>query len=170
MISKQGGASPIDQGHLPDLGQRGEGWVALQVILLVAIAGAGFIGPVWNGPIRIVGVIAGVGLIATGIGLVTAGILQLRNQLTAFPKPVPGGRLIEGGVFGLVRHPMYGGGVLVAIGWGLVMASPIALGGALVLGVFFDLKSRREEAWLDEQFTGYAAYRWRTRRLIPWLD
>jgi protein-S-isoprenylcysteine O-methyltransferase Ste14 len=169
MVSKQGGASPIDQGHLPDLGQRGEGWVALQVILLVAIVGAGFIGSQWNGPIRIVGVIAGVGSIVSGIGLVTAGILQLRSQLTAFPKPVPGGRLIEAGVFSLVRHPMYGGGVMAAVGWGLAMASPTALAGALVLGVFFDLKSRREEAWLDEQFAAYAAYRRRTRRLIPWL-
>ena len=79
------------------------------------------------------------------------------------------GRLVEDGVFGLVRHPMYGGLVIAALGWGLVMASPTALAGALVLGVFFDLKSRREEAWLAEQFAGYAAYRRRTRRLIPWL-
>ena len=99
----------------------------------------------------------------------TAGILVLRSQLTAYPRPVPGGRLIEDGVFGLVRHPMYGGGVIVALGWGLAMASPMALAGAFVLGVFFDLKSRREEAWLAEQFAGYAAYRRRTRRLIPWV-
>jgi protein-S-isoprenylcysteine O-methyltransferase Ste14 len=45
----------------------------------------------------------------------------------------------------------------------------MALAGAVLLGVFFDLKSRREEAWLVEQFGGYAAYRRRRRRLIPWL-
>ena len=154
---------------LPDLGRRGEGWVVLQVVLLVAIVGAGFLGPQWDGPARVVGVIVGVAFIAVGLGLVTAGILVLRRQLTAYPRPVPGGRLIEDGVFGLVRHPMYGGGVIVALGWGLAMASPMALAGAFVLGVFFDLKSRREEAWLAEQFTGYAAYRRRTRRLIPWV-
>jgi protein-S-isoprenylcysteine O-methyltransferase Ste14 len=64
---------------------------------------------------------------------------------------------------------MYGGGVIAALGWGLAMASPMALAAAFVLGVFFDLKSRREEAWLAEQFAGYGAYRRRTRRLIPWL-
>jgi protein-S-isoprenylcysteine O-methyltransferase Ste14 len=37
----------------------------------------------------------------------------------------------------------------------------------VALGVFADLKSRREEAWLSEQFAGYAACRRRTRRLIP---
>ena len=154
---------------LPDLGRRGEGWVVLQVVLLVAIVGAGFLGPAWTGPARVVGAIAGVAAIAFGFGLVAAGILGLRRQLTAYPRPVPGGRLIEDGVFGLVRHPMYGGGVLVALGWGLAMASPMALLGAFVLGVFFDLKSRREEAWLADQFAGYAAYRRRTRRLIPWI-
>jgi protein-S-isoprenylcysteine O-methyltransferase Ste14 len=155
--------------HLPDLGQRGEGWVVLQVVLLVAIIGAGFVGPLWSGTARVVGAIAGVALVLVGVGLVIAGILRLRRQLTAYPRPVPGGRLIEDGVFGLVRHPMYGGGVIAALGWGLAMASPLALAGVLVLGVFFDLKSRREEAWLAEQFAGYGAYRQRTHRLIPWL-
>jgi protein-S-isoprenylcysteine O-methyltransferase Ste14 len=38
-----------------------------------------------------------------------------------------------------------------------------------VLLAFFDLKSRREERWLAEQFEGYEAYRSRTRKLLPWL-
>jgi protein-S-isoprenylcysteine O-methyltransferase Ste14 len=169
MISTEGRSLITSRVHLPDLGQRGEGWVLLQVVLLVAIAGAGFIGPLWSGSARVVGAIAGAALIAFGIGLVTAGILGLRRQLTAFPRPVPGGRLIEAGVYGLVRHPMYGGGLVAAVGWGLAMASPMALAGAIVLAAFADLKSRREEAWLGDQFPGYAAYRRRTRRLIPLL-
>ena len=169
MMSAKERSLTINRVHIPDLGRRGEGWVALQVILLIAVVGAGFAGPIWSGPARMLGVIAGMALMTSGVGLVTAGILRLRRQLTAYPRPVPGGRLIEDGVFGLVRHPMYGGGVIAALGWGLAMASPIALAGTFVLGVFFDLKSRREEAWLGEQFAGYAAYRQRTRRLIPWL-
>ena len=64
---------------------------------------------------------------------------------------------------------MYGGAIIAAVGWGLAMASPLALAGALVLAGFFDLKSRREEAWLVEEFAGYVDYQRRTRRLIPWL-
>jgi len=169
MISTKGRSLITNRVHLPDLGQRGEGWVVLQFLLFVAIIGAGLLGPFWSGPARSVGAIAGLALIPFGVGLVTAGILGLRRQLTAYPRPVPGGRLIEDGVFGLVRHPMYGGAVVAALGWGLAMASPMALAGAVVLAVFFDLKSRREETWLAEQFAGYRAYRRRTRRLIPWL-
>ncbi len=169
MISTKAHSLITNRVRLPDLGRRGEGWVVLQLLLFVGIIAAGFVGPLWNGSARVVGASAGLPLIPLGVGLVIAGILGLRRQLTAYPRPVPGGRLIEHGVFGLVRHPMDGGGVIVGLGWGLVMASPLALAGAFVLGVFFDLKSRREEAWLAEQFAGYAAYRRRTRRLIPWL-
>jgi protein-S-isoprenylcysteine O-methyltransferase Ste14 len=169
MISTKGRSLTTIGAHLPDLGRRGEGWVVLQLLLFVGIIAAGFVGPLWSGAARSVGAIAGLALIIFGVGLVTAGILGLRRQLTAYPRPVPGGRLIEAGVFGLVRHPMYGGAVVAALGWGLAMASPMALAGAVVFAVFFDLKSRREETWLAEQFAGYGAYRRRTHRLIPWL-
>ena len=75
--------------HLPDLGRRGEGWVVLQVLLSVAIIATGFVGLAWVGPARVAGAIAGLALIAFGVGLVTAGILGLRRQLTAYPRPVP---------------------------------------------------------------------------------
>jgi protein-S-isoprenylcysteine O-methyltransferase Ste14 len=68
-----------------------------------------------------------------------------------------------------VRQSIYGGLVLAAIGWGFATASPAAIGGGFVLGGFFDLKSRREEGWLGERFAEYAAYRTRTRKLIPWV-
>ena len=123
MISTKGRSLTANRVHLPDLGRRGEGWVVLQVLLFVAIIGAGFLGPLWERPgSDWSGRSPDVALITSGVGLVTAGILGLRRQLTAYPRPVPGGRLIEDGVFGLVRHPMYGGGVIAAVGWGLVMA------------------------------------------------
>jgi protein-S-isoprenylcysteine O-methyltransferase Ste14 len=56
------------------------------------------------------------------------------------------------------------------MGWGLLAASPFTLVAAACLLVFFDLKSRREEAWLVETVDGYAAYSTRRRRrLIPFL-
>jgi protein-S-isoprenylcysteine O-methyltransferase Ste14 len=155
--------------RLPDLGPRGEGWFLIQIALFGAIALAGSLGPAWAGVARSVGLAAGAGLIVCGALFAFRGVLDLRANLTPFPRPLPDARLVETGSYRLARHPIYGGLILGAFGWGLATASPVALGLAGVLAVFFDLKSRREEVWLADQFDGYAAYRRRTRRLLPWI-
>ena len=155
--------------RLPDLGRRGEGWFLLQVLLFVAIAVSGAAGPAWSGWPRQATLGLGALLALCGGVLSLRGVFDLRENLTPFPKPLPGARLVESGSYGLVRHPIYGGLLLGALGWGLLTASPLALLGALVLAAFFDLKSRREEIWLSDQFEDYGAYRSRTRRLLPWI-
>ena len=155
--------------RLPALGGRGEGWFAAQMVLFVAIAAAGAVGPAWGGWPRIVAIVAGGGLMGCGGILSLRGVLDLRESLTPFPRPMPDARLVESGAYGLVRHPIYTGLILGALGWGLFTASLPALIGAAVLAGFFDLKSRREEIWLVEQFAGYDSYRSRTRRLLPWV-
>jgi protein-S-isoprenylcysteine O-methyltransferase Ste14 len=70
-------------------------------------------------------------------------------------------------VYRHVRHPIYGGIILAAFGWAMVMASPTAVILAVVLLFFFELKARREEVWLYEQDEEYAQYRASTRRFIP---
>jgi protein-S-isoprenylcysteine O-methyltransferase Ste14 len=94
---------------------------------------------------------------------------DLRANLTPLPHPRDGATLIHGGVYALVRHPIYGGLIIAAAGWGLLIASFAALVLAALLFAFFDVKSRREEAWLEDRFADYPAYRHRTHRLIPFL-
>jgi len=154
---------------LPTLGPRGEGWVVLQGVILLAVGVAGTLGPAWAGPARGVTTAAGVSLLAAGGVLAVRGLFDLRDNLTALPHPRDDATLVDRGAYHLVRHPIYGGLVLGAFGWGLVTASPAALVLAAVLLGFFDLKSRREEAWLTDRFDDYQAYRARTRRLIPFL-
>jgi protein-S-isoprenylcysteine O-methyltransferase Ste14 len=155
--------------RLPALGPRGEGWVVIQLVLLAAIAGAGLVDPAWSGDMRVAGTVAGVVLAGIGGWLTVRGIVDLRSALTPLPYPRPNAELVERGAYRLVRHPIYGGLVLGAFGWGLAWASLLALALAVTLFGFFSLKSRREEAWLTERFPGYAAYRSRTRRLIPFV-
>ncbi len=155
--------------RLPTLGPRGEGWVLVQGVLLVAIALAGLAGPAWAAPARFVSVVLGTAIGLAGLWLAVGGVRDLRENLTPLPHPVDGGRLIENGAYRLVRHPIYGGLVLGSLAWGLVTASPLAIGGAVVLLGFFDLKSRREEAWLVRRYPGYEGYRSRTRRILPWI-
>jgi protein-S-isoprenylcysteine O-methyltransferase Ste14 len=157
-------------GHrLPDLGPRGEGWFLIQVLLFGAVAVSGAAGPAWAGWPAAVGIALGGLLICCGGILSLRGLLDLRENLTPFPKPLEGARLVDSGAYRLVRHPIYGGLILGALGWGLLRASPLTILGALALTVFFDLKSRREEIWLSESFDDYPAYRSRTRRLLPWI-
>jgi protein-S-isoprenylcysteine O-methyltransferase Ste14 len=155
--------------RLPWLGPRGEGWVAVQLVILVAIALAGATGPAWSGAPRIAGAAVGIASMLIGAVLATRGVVDLREALTPFPHPRPDAPLVEQGAYRLARHPIYGGLVLGAVGWGLITASALALALATVLLAFFDLKSRREEAWLVDRFPAYEAYRRRTRRLIPFV-
>jgi protein-S-isoprenylcysteine O-methyltransferase Ste14 len=140
-----------------------------QLVLFGAIAVSGAAGPAWGGWPATVGIAFGGVLIGCGAILSLRGLLDLRENLTPFPRPLEGARLVESGSYRLVRHPIYGGLILGALGWGLLRASPLTLLGALALTAFFDLKSRREEIWLSESYEDYPAYRSRTRRLLPWI-
>lgn len=158
--------------RLPSLGPRGEGWVAIQGVIFAAIALAGIGLPgVWPEPGATVGVLAGSLLGICGGVLAITGLIGLGrgDALTAVPHPRDGARLVETGAYRLVRHPIYGGLVLGAAGWALVRASVSALVLAGALLIFFDLKRRREEAWLLARFSDYDAYRARTKHLIPWI-
>jgi protein-S-isoprenylcysteine O-methyltransferase Ste14 len=161
--------APARPSRLPDLGPRGEGWVAIQVALFALLALAGTVGPAWDDPWRTAGRVAAALLVGAGLVVVALGLVGLRENLTAVPRPVEGGRLIDSGVYGLVRHPIYSGILTAALGWGLATASPAALLVAVLLACFFDLKARREEAWLLAAYPAYAAYRARVRKLVPFI-
>jgi protein-S-isoprenylcysteine O-methyltransferase Ste14 len=163
------GDSPTTQTRLPSLGRRGGGWVSLQVAFLGAAVGAGVFGAAWPAPTR-AWLAASGGLFAlAGAALLVGGGVGLGRQLTPFPRPVADGVLRQDGVYGLVRHPIYGGVLLLVLGWALI-SSPVALLPLGLATIFLDAKRRREEAWLVEQYPGYADYRLLVRRrFIPWL-
>jgi protein-S-isoprenylcysteine O-methyltransferase Ste14 len=155
--------------RLPSLGRRGGGWVVLQLCLIAAFAAAGLLGPDWPDAARIWLAVAGGVLAAGGALLFAAGGLRLGRQLTPYPKPVAGSALSEQGAFGLVRHPIYGGVLLLALGWSL-LTSPVGLAVWALAAAFLDAKRRREETWLIEQHPEYEAYMQRVRKqFIPFV-
>lgn len=144
--------------------------MVLQFALLGLLAAAGiFGGGAWDGPLAGLASLLGLALLLSGGLLVGRGLLDLGRNLTPVPRPRDDAQLVETGVYAYVRHPIYSGLLVGALGWGLLVASPVTLLLAVGLGVFFDLKSRREEVWLSGRYPGYAMYMARTRRLIPWL-
>ena len=97
-------------------------------------------------------VVTGLGMGIGGAVLVVLGLRDLGRNLTAVPHPRDGAELVETGIYRFVRHPIYGGLIAMAVAWGLMNASLLTLLMAAVLALFFDLKSRREEAWLRARY------------------
>lgn len=98
-----------------------------------------------------------------------AGALSLGRNLTPFPQPSARTNLVQTGIYGLMRHPLYTAVICASLGWALVWASWPALAAALCLGPFFDAKARIEERALRLKFAEYAEYEKRVKRFIPGL-
>ena len=97
------------------------------------------------------------------------GWAALGRKLTPFPKPVAGSELVQRGIYGLIRHPLYLAVMCAAVGWSLLWRSWPALVVSAALALFLDAKARREEAWLRQWFPEYDRYARRVRRFIPWV-
>lgn len=141
-------------------------FVACQVFLLLALilptTGNDWAIPAW---LRI----SGFALVLAGLGLVGVASGKLGGALTATPMPNGRGDLKTDGLYGLVRHPIYSGVLIIVLG--LVVRSGrfivIAIGIATVS--FFHTKAQWEERKLREHFAGYDAYAAVTPRFVPRL-
>jgi protein-S-isoprenylcysteine O-methyltransferase Ste14 len=109
----------------------------------------------------------GAGALVIGAWLLLRAFVELGPSMTPMPRPRNDGRLVESGIYGSLRHPIYAGLILGSLGWSALTRSPAALLVALVLATFLDAKARREEAWLLDRYPPYAAYRLRTKRFLP---
>lgn len=153
-------------------GARGEWYLVVQAGLfaLVAFGPATLPGmPAWPPTLAKTAFVGGVVLIVAGGVFAVAGLVRLGDSLTALPYPRDCSRLETGWPYSVVRHPIYSGLIMGALGLALVRAGWLSLIYAVALFVFFDVKSRTEERWLTQKYPEYAGYRQRVRKLIPWV-
>ena len=156
--------------RIPALGPRGEGWVALQLLLIVGVVAAcWWTGGSWLLPWQSVTGLVGNALLIGGLLVVVLGALGLSSSFTVMPRPKEDGELVTTGLYQFVRNPIYAGLIAAMFGASLGSASLPALVLSGVLALVLDLKTRREEVFLRERFPGYGAYAAHTRKFIPGL-
>ena len=105
-------------------------------------------------------------LSVVAFALAVYGLLYLRRSLSIIPEVR---RLVTGGPYRLVRHPLYAAEILAACAF--VMVNPGAL-PVVVLAPFVVTqlaRSRFEERLLTSVYPEYGRYARHTRRLIPFI-
>ena len=161
------------QHEQPGFGGRGEYLVAIQFALMIGFAllpvwhpgiGAGILDASWGW--RVAGALA-LGLMSLTFGAL--GSHHIRDYLTPLPYPVDHSQLVQHGVYGIVRHPLYASLLLAGLAWtlyNLSLSHLIALGFCFA---FFDYKAGKEEAWLTQRHPEYVGYARRVKKFLPWI-
>ncbi|UTC86961.1 methyltransferase family protein [Treponema denticola] len=158
-----------NQEHLPVMGV---GPVCIAIMIAFTAAGIALVkfnmltsGYIGGGVITVLFVIAGILCIAGGIILWYAAVFSAKIDIT-----IKSNRLETGGVYAIVRNPIYSAFLFICIGallfcrnWYVLILPPLFWG---YLTVFMKLT---EEKWLSERFgEEYKAYCKRVNRFIPW--
>lgn len=158
-----------NQEHLPVMGV---GPVCIAIMIAFTAAGIALVkfnmltsGDVGGGVITVLFVIAGILCIAGGIILWYAAVFSAKIDIT-----IKSNRLETGGVYAIVRNPIYSAFLFICIGallfcrnWYVLILPPLFW---VYLTVFMKLT---EERWLSERFgEEYKAYSKRVNRFIPW--
>ena len=158
-----------EQEHLPVMGI---GPVCIAIMIAFTAAGIALVkfnmltsGDVGGGVITVLFVIAGILCIAGGIILWYAAVFSAKIDIT-----IKSNRLETGGVYAIVRNPIYSAFLFICIGallfcrnWYVLILPPLFW---VYLTVFMKLT---EERWLSERFgEEYKAYSKRVNRFIPW--
>ena len=111
---------------------------------------------------------AGIGVFLIGLAIIlwTFRVNSFAAQVVKVQRKQ---RVIDTGPYAFVRHPMYGGGIVLLAGVALVLESSAAAVAALPFFVMaFWPRIMIEEATLRRELSGYAEYQSRVRaRIVP---
>ena len=79
-------------------------------------------------------------------------------------------KVVDTGLYGIVRHPMYMSTLLLFLSMPLVLGSVISFVIMLVYIPIIAKRIRNEEAVLEKELKGYAEYRKKVKyRLLPYI-
>lgn len=157
---------PAEAAH--SFADRRRAWllVAGQFILLALVALLPS-GDAWHTPTAVTRAMQAAEV--AGIVVLAIAAVGLGRGLTAAPLPNAHAELRTGGLYRLVRHPIYSGLLLFAVARSIASGSWwVALACAALIALL-NVKARWEEQHLSARFAQYDAYAQRTPRFIPRL-
>jgi len=115
------------------------------------------------------GRLAGLALFAGGVVLYRMGGSALGTALSPFIEPRAGVALVTHGPYRHLRHPIYLGEAMIALGAPLTLGCRSVLVLTALALVVLVLRIVREEDALARTFPDYAHYAATTKRLVPFV-
>lgn len=99
-----------------------------------------------------------------------AEVLRENTWLSRTVGVQEGQQVVDTGLYGIVRHPMYAATVLLFLSMPLVLGSWVSFFMFLPYPVLIAIRIRNEEQVLETQLKGYAQYKLRVKhRMIPYI-
>ena len=115
-------------------------------------------------------IIVGTAMIAAGAAVNILGRLQLKGNWANHIKIYDGHRLVNRGVYKIVRHPLYASIMLMMFGGSVAYRNWLsAVLTAFVFIPFMYYRAKQEEMLLTEEFAEYAEYKKNTGMFFPKL-
>lgn len=91
------------------------------------------------------------------------------KNFSPFPEPRKGSKIVEGGSYRYIRHPMYTGVLLIAVVLFISKASFLSFLVLALLVYVIDEKAKLEEDLLAKLHKEYLEYQQKTKKFIPKL-
>jgi protein-S-isoprenylcysteine O-methyltransferase Ste14 len=138
-------------------------WLSLIAMVVVSAVDHRF---GWS-PVPTAVCLAGDVLVAVGLGVAMLVVVQ-NSHAAATVRVEAGQQVVSTGLYGLVRHPMYTGNIILMLGIPLALGSDWGLLFVMPVLVVLALRIRDEEKLLGQELEGYREYTQQVRyRLVP---
>ena len=122
----------------------------------------------WNSiPTIVVYIASGLFLLAY---ILYAEVLRENTYLSRTVKVEEGQEVIDTGLYGIIRHPMYAATILLFLMMPLVLGSIYSLIVFLLYPIIIIVRINNEEKVLEEELKGYKEYKEKVKyRLLPYI-
>ena len=116
------------------------------------------------------GVVIGAAVVFLIAYILYAEVLRENTYLSRTIEVQKGQRVIDTGLYGVVRHPMYGVTLILFLSMPIVLGSVYSFLIFLAYPFIIAKRIKHEEAFLEQELDGYREYKQKVKyRLIPFL-